>query len=62
MKKIMETGSIQHTKLPEDIRAGFRVAYDIPPEAHVHMQAAFQRHTDLAVSKTINLPATATPR
>jgi len=62
MKKIMETGSIQHTKLPKDIRAGFRVAYDIPPEAHVHMQAAFQRHTDLAVSKTINLPATATPR
>jgi len=47
-------------ELPDTIKSVFRVAHDIPVEWHVKMQAAFQRYTDNAVSKTINFPSTAT--
>jgi len=53
-------GSIQEcARLPYELKTVFRTARDITPEWHVRMQAAWQRHTDAAVSKTVNLPADA---
>ena len=44
----------------EEIQRVCKTAYDIKPIDHLKMQAAFQICTDLAVSKTVNMPNTAT--
>ena len=61
MEEITRKGTIQdQTHVPEGLRMVFVTAMDIEPVRHLKMQAAFQRHTDNAVSKTVNLPAHAT--
>jgi|YNPNPStandDraft_1061719.scaffolds.fasta_scaffold00001_56 ribonucleoside-diphosphate reductase alpha chain len=62
MMRIARTGSVKGlSEVPEDVQRLFVTAMDIDPEWHVRTQAAFQRHCDNAVAKTVNLPHEATP-
>jgi len=59
--ELSESGSLKGIKgVPEDVKRLFPTALEIEPRRHVMMQASFQRHTDNAVSKTVNMPNSAT--
>ncbi|MGF1472478.1 MAG: hypothetical protein ACFB50_12170, partial [Rubrobacteraceae bacterium] len=58
-----EHGSVREIpEIPEDVRGTWVTSHDISSEWHVKMQAAFQKHTSMGISKTINLPNHATPK
>ena len=60
LSRIAAAGTLQDmAEIPEDIRRVFVCARDISPVDHIVMQAAFQKFTDNAVSKTVNFPAKA---
>ncbi|MBU1018830.1 MAG: vitamin B12-dependent ribonucleotide reductase [Patescibacteria group bacterium] len=63
MREIAESGSVQNIEaIPASVRKVFVTAQDIAPEWHVKAQAAFQKHIDSAVSKTVNFPHLATTK
>jgi ribonucleoside-diphosphate reductase alpha chain len=61
IEQVLEEGSLKGVEgVPEELKRLFVTALEIPPERHLAIQAAFQRHVDNSVSKTINLPREAT--
>ena len=62
LRHVLDTGSCQDvSEVPPRVREVFVVAEDVSPEEHVLMQAALQAYVDSSISKTVNLPPTATP-
>jgi ribonucleoside-diphosphate reductase alpha chain len=61
MMEIAKRGSARGLRsVPKDVQRLFVTAFDVSPEWHVRMQAAFQESCDNSVSKTVNLPQNAT--
>jgi len=56
LEGVKRSGTLATLPVPDDIKALYRTAPEIPAEHHVRMQAVFQKHVDNAVSKTVNLP------
>jgi ribonucleoside-diphosphate reductase alpha chain len=61
MARLSTESLAEMAEVPEDVRRVFVPAHAVAPEWHVRMQAAFQKHVDNAVSKTVNLPNAAKP-
>lgn len=62
INKIAKEGTLQNTNLPSQVKNIFKTAHDISPEWHLKIQASFQKYTDNAVSKTVNLKSQATAK
>jgi ribonucleoside-diphosphate reductase alpha chain len=60
VEKIANFGLQGVKEIPDEVKRVFVTTHEISPEWHVQMQAAVQRHVDNAVSKTVNLPSSAT--
>ncbi len=60
LSDIVRSGTIQNmSSIPKKLKKTFVTALDMPPEIHIKMQSTFQKYTDNAVSKTVNLPKNA---
>lgn len=60
MAKVSMDGTLTETNLPAELKELFRTSREIPYEWHILMQATFQNYCDSGVSKTINMPNSAT--
>jgi ribonucleoside-diphosphate reductase alpha chain len=59
--RVAQSGSLRSIKeIPPEVKRIFVTAFDVTPQQHLQVQAAFQKYADNSVAKTINLPSAAT--